>query len=251
MTPTKDTVVHYDDPTHTYSWGGVRYLSSSQIVERYCQPFDMKAVSESYAYKHGQTPEYWVEQWTKIKDDSLVRGNTIHDANDLALNARMIDVIDGEVVPVVGDYYDDAYPWFQRPDGVYTERMLWHHGYKIAGRSDKIRLRTVEGVRYADVEDYKTNKSIDLESFKFYNGKHKMMLAPLTYVMDCNIMHYTLQLSIYMFMLEYQGFTPGRLRIIHYPHPTDFDPSPKPVHYDLPYMKREVIAMLNHLRTNG
>lgn len=247
MTPTKDTVVHYDDPTHVYSYGGVRYLSSSQIVEKFTQPFDTWAVAEKYACKNGMTAEYWVEQWTKIKDDSLVRGNTIHDANDLSLNARMIDVIDGEVVPVVGDYYDDSYPWFQRPDGVYTERMLWHHGYKIAGRSDKIRLRTENGIRYADVEDYKTNKSIDLESFKPYKGKHKMMLYPVNYIMDCNAMHYNLQLSIYMFMLEYQGFVPGKMRIIHYPHPFGLQ-QPPPVYYEMSYLKREVVTILNHLK---
>ena len=264
MEITRNTVVQYDDPSHTYSLNGKQYLSASQIVGLFSQPFDGPAVAARYAAENGFTPEYWLAKWEEKKNKSLVRGNTIHDANDLSLNARMIDVIDGEVIPVRGDIYDDSYPWYQRPDGVYTERMLWHHGYNIAGRSDKVVRRThhhklpldnsqaAHIVRLADVEDYKTNEKLEFVSYRFRNGRYKMMLEPLSHVMDCNMAHYTLQLSLYMFMLEYQGFEPGRMYIKHYPHPTEENPNPKPVYHNLTYMKREVIAMLNHINaTHG
>lgn len=261
MEVTKNTAVDYNDAKHLYSLQDQRYTSASQIVGLFTPPFDTWAVATNYAAKHGGTPEYWVDQWSQKTTKSLVRGNKIHDANELVLNARMIDVIEGEVLPVQGDRYDDNYPWFERPDGVYTERKLWHHGYRAAGRSDKVILRTVnkslqvEGselslpsvTRYADVEDYKTNESIDKVSYQFKNGNFKMMKPPIAHIMSSNYWHYALQLSLYMFMLEYQGFEPGNIRIIHYPHPTEANPNPERVYYDLPYMKREVINMLSFI----
>ncbi|MFZ8528507.1 hypothetical protein ACO1NJ_14385, partial [Staphylococcus aureus] len=69
---------------------------------------------------------------------------------------------------------EDKDVWINRPDGVYPEAKLWHHGYKIAGRADKVILLTnrieekggapgsnmkwVTNLRYAHIEDYKTNE---------------------------------------------------------------------------------------------
>jgi hypothetical protein len=247
MDISKNIVVEYEDSAHQYSLEGIRYRSASQIVGMFHEKFDAVAVATKYAAKNGGTPEYWMSEWKNKCDVSLERGNTIHDANELALNARMIDIVNGKELVVQGDRYDDTYPWFERPDGVYTERKLWHHGYRCAGRSDKVILRTAESVRYADVEDYKTNAEIKMVSYQYKSGQFKMMNPPLGHIMDCNFWHYTLQLSIYMFMLEYQGFTPGQMHIIHYPHPTQEHPKPERIRIPVEYRKREVIAMLTFL----
>jgi len=263
---TKDTEVDYNDAAHRYSVAGQRYTSASQLVEKFTNKFDAVTVAINYARKHGQTPEYWIEQWAKKNSASLERGNAIHDANETVLHARMIDTFNHQQIPVIGETTPESIPWIERPDGVYTERKLWHHGYRIAGRADKIILLTHKpesehplakmefemlygtGIkRYANVEDYKTNEKLNFESYQFKDGKRKMMLAPLTHIQDCNWFHYCLQLSTYMFMLEYQGFIPGTMYIIHYPHPTADNPNPQKQKHEVPYMKKEVLAMCNYI----
>jgi hypothetical protein len=253
---TKDTEVDYDDSTHRYSLLGQKYTSASQLVERFTEPFDTVEVAKRYALKHGETAEYWIAKWKEKNDKSKVRGNFIHDANEVALHGRMVDIFNSQQLPVQGEHTDQI-PWIERPDGVYTERKLWHHGYKIAGRADKIILLTNRdpdniGIyniteRYAHIEDYKTNESLNFESYQFKNGTHKVMRPPIAYLPDCNWIHYCLQLSTYMLMLEYQGFLPGTMTITHFPHPTEECPNPTKQKYNVPYMKKEVVLMCNFI----
>ena len=264
MLITKDVEVDYNDDLHRYSLLGEKYTSASQLVEKYCNKFPDDAHIK-YAEKHGNTPEYWKAKWQEKNDKSKVRGDAIHDANEIALHGRMLDIFNQQQIPVQGPITEPI-PWIERPDGVYTERKLWHHGYKIAGRADKIILLTADDntekweslayntwrtkglvttglKRYAHVEDYKTNEKLNFESYQFKNGTRKMLKYPLSHLMDCNWVHYCLQLSTYMLMLEYQGFLPGTMSIIHFPHPTEECPNPQKQKYDVPYMKKEVILM--------
>ena len=95
------------------------------------------------------------------------------------------------------------------PDGVYSEMILWNTRYRVAGAADIVYIETIDGVRYIDIDDYKTNKKIEETSFldRRYN-RYKMMQVPLSNIMDCNKCHYELQLSTYAYYLECFGFTP-------------------------------------------
>jgi len=249
----KSTPVDYDDSKHLYTLNQQKYTSASQLYERFHEQFPEDAHIR-YAEKHGNTPEYWKAKWDEKNLISRVRGDRIHDANETVDHGSMINIYEGQQIPVIGPGYEDSYPWNKRPDGVYTERMVWHHGYRIAGRIDKTIILTPDDYinravhicnlkRYAHIKDYKTNEKLDFKSSQFRNGNYKMMKAPIAHLMDCNWIHYCLQLSTYMLMLEYQGFLPGKMTIIHYPHPTADVPNPEKQEYEVPYLKKEVVQM--------
>ena len=249
--------VQYDDKLHAYSCEGIRYTSASQLPEKFTNPFP-KDAHIAYAAKHGMTPEYWLNQWATKNEKSKIRGNNIHDYNEEITHARQIVQFEDVILPVHVREEVLEMPWIDRPDGVYTEQMTWHHGFKIAGRMDKVLLTTqkikdnrserpIKHLRYAHIEDYKTNERIDFESYQFKNGSHKMMKPPVGHLQDCNWIHYCIQQSAYMLMMEYQGFLPGSITITHYPHPTADSPNPLPVKYSVPYMKKEVISMCNFI----
>lgn len=253
MELTKNIPVDYNDAAHKYSMGDKRYTSASQLVEKFTNPFETDKIAQQYAEKHGFTAEYWKKQWRAKNEKSKVRGNIIHDANETVLHGNMLDRFNGIEIPVLASVGEDV-PWLERPDGIYTEAKLWHHGYHIAGRADKIILLSERGLiplgsttpkRHAHIEDYKTNERLNFKSYQFKNGNYKMLKPPVSYLQDCNWIHYCLQLSIYMFMLEYQGFIPGTMHIIHYPHPTEEQPNPTKQRYEVPYMKKEVVLMCN------
>ena len=94
------------------------------------------------------------------------------------------------------------------------------------------------------------------------------MLHPIDHLDDCNYMHYALQLSIYMYIINKHNpnLKPGKIVLEHivfkkegedkYGNPVyykDEEGNPcveKVVTYELPYLKREVISLIKHLGNN-
>jgi hypothetical protein len=240
--------VDYDDPSHRYFLGNITYRSATQIVDKFIPPFDAQLRARGMVEKYGQTVEYWLKEWKQVNATSLVRGDKIHsDKEELAHNRGFTHFRNKDFRVYNRALFEAHVPYIKLPDGCYPELKLWRHDYKIAGRSDKLIFDTIHGIRFAHIDDYKTNKKIEKESWQNIDGSYKMMLAPLGHLMDCNWVHYALQLSLYQFMLEYHGFSIGKRRIIHFPHPIEFLGTPAPVTYELPYLRKEVLAMLSHL----
>ena len=95
------------------------------------------------------------------------------------------------------------------------------------------------------IADWKTNKEIKTKSY--YNNKTKSsvkMKFPLNNLDDVNYWHYTLQLSTYAWMVQKLNpeFEIEDLVLVH------FDHNDKMTVYHLPYLKDEVIKMLNHFK---
>lgn len=250
------SVIRYEDSSHTYWYGNTRYTSATQVIELFKPKFDTEGQAKKYAQKHGKTAEYWMKYWKQMNLKSLDRGNRIHDLHDSIVYNRSIDVIHGRPLKVQNpDLFSNELPLSKFPDGIYTDnrnRVLYHHGYQIAGRPDKFAIETVNGKRYVHIDDYKTNKRLRTHSFRFEDGSYQMMKGPVDHLMDCEMVHYQLQLSLYMLMFEYHGFTPGKMRLIHFPHVPEAAPEgaedPPPITYEVEYAKKDVVKMLNHIK---
>ena len=92
---------------------------------------------------------------------------------------------------------------------------------------------------------HNTNKKIETKSF--FNSKTKTsvkMKFPLNNLDDVNYWHYTLQLSTYAWMIQKLNpeFEIEDLVLVH------FDHSDNMTVYHLPYLKTEVIKLLNHFK---
>jgi len=238
--------VSYDDAAHRYYVGNTTYISATQLVAKFHTKFDVIERSEYMAYRYGNTPEYWRAKWKKENSDSLDRGNGIHNYEENKLYKKGYDLLPYPVP--VQEFKPGIY--INLPDGVYPELKLWRHDCRIAGRADKIILTTDDKqpverhkIRRMSLDDHKTNKIIRTESFQ-RDGKYDMMLGPLSHLQDCELNHYSLQLSIYQYMGEYHGFYPGTRRIIHHRHPIPGVESTGPKIIELPYLREEVIAMI-------
>lgn len=242
--------VQYDDLIHRYSFGDISYISATQLIERFKEPFDTEERSQYMEYRYGSTASDWRGAWKDINALSLVRGKLLHDEKEQMLLkelewqkvSRPFSTRMGIDIPKELHYH----LW---PDGDYPEMLVWNHHYKIAGRMDKLALRTkpYNCGRIANIGDYKTNKKIRQYSWQdVRTKKYRMMLGPLSHLMDCEIVHYTLQLSLYQFMAEYLGLSAGTRTITHFPHEIEGLGTPDPIDYELPYYRNEVILMLEH-----
>ena len=94
-----------------------------------------------------------------------------------------------------------------------------------------------------------------------------MLNGPVSHIEDCNLMHYNLQLSLYMYMIIKHNpkLKPGKLILQHvifekegddshgYPitkYQENGDPIVKQVKkYELSYLKKEVIDIIKYLKT--
>ena len=142
--------------------------------------------------------------------------------------------------------------------------MVYLKSAKLCGQADRVEVVAGE----VNIYDYKTNKEIKTKAYTNWEGVTNKLSGPLSHVDDCNLMHYALQLSIYMYIIlkHNHSLKPGKLQIHHiifevededengYPIvATDAagDPLVKEVvPYDLPYMKKEVNNIIKYLKTH-
>lgn len=241
-------MIDYNDEKHEYSHQGIIYTSVTTLIGQYKQPFNAKEVATAYAKKHGKTPEYWIAEWEKTKNEACARGTAFH------LMKEELDATAGAI-----KQYDKAFlvqnqnqfshlrnPFTDYPDGLYVEAMVWNHFYFVAGRVDKLLIETVGDKRIVHIDDYKTNKKIDRESYYDTRTRvYKMMKFPLHNTMDCNLQHYTLQLSLYAYMLKCFGFEVGKLRILHKAHePIEGFGEPDEEIIELEYREDDIVSLL-------
>ena len=112
---------------------------------------------------------------------------------------------------------------------------------KVAGQIDLL----IKDGNEITLIDYKTNKEIKKKSYFDMNTKTNLMMKyPLNNLMDCNYYHYTLQLSLYAYLLQQinPNFKIKSLQLYH----VDHDNKTKIYHLD--YLKDDVIRMLKHYK---
>lgn len=237
------TTVFYDDASHTYyteiNGGKSIYTSATTLVGMFKQPFDKVLVAANYAAKNGGNPEEWIKKWEEISKEACDKGTKAHNLKE----QELLSSLGIKVFNTSASNFVNLTNYHTLEDGVYPELKLWHHDWRIAGRSDKCIIETVNGIRFMHIEDYKTNKELKQESYKHPRTGYKMMKKPIQHLMDCNMVHYHLQLSIYQYMAEYLGFKPGYRKIIHIPN------DETEIEYHTPYLRREVMDILQYQRT--
>ncbi len=182
---------------------------------------------------------------TKLATDA---GTKVHKEKEDGLKNTGIDIsIYGLSIPVIG-VFDEIDNLALLKDGVYPELMVWNNQYRVAGISDKVTIETQGNIRYVDIDDYKTNKEIKTLSYCNKNtGEYAKMLFPVNHLMECNFIHYSLQLSLYAYLLECFGFVVRSIKFTHIPlNETRTAKLGIEQAYYVKYLRSDIIKMLNH-----
>jgi hypothetical protein len=260
------------DHSYTSEDNTLKWVSVTSFISNFKQPFDAEGISKKVAKNkkskwYGMTPEAIKEAWKNEARRATDLGTWYHDQrekdicemNSIERHGQNLCVFK----PVVIDEVKHS-PDQKIDDGIYPEHMVYLKSAGLCGQSDLVEV--VNGVVH--ITDYKTNKEIKTEGFVNWEGKVSKMNAPLNHLDDCNLMHYALQLSLYMYIILKHNpkLKPGIITIHHilfeeqardkYDNPvTALDSGGNPiildiVPYDLPYLKTEVISMLHWLEDN-
>lgn len=186
-----------------------------------------------------------LDAWDEENRKSCERGTKIHADLENSFYNKKKD-IDISKFEIGGKFVcDKGRTELDLENGVYPEYLISRVSedgkLRIAGQID---LLVKKGNKLI-IGDFKTNKKIETKSF--FNTKTKQsvkMKYPLNNLEDCNYYHYCLQLSTYAWMLQKYNpkFEIEDLVLIHFDHNDNMTV------YHLPYLKEEVIKMLNHFK---
>lgn len=138
-------------------------------------------------------------------------------------------------------------------DGCYPELVVWHEASRSCGQIDVPMIETIDGVRYFDLLDFKSNGGIDEEtglkkrkeiskpSKQKRDKKYIMGTGVLSKVYDCGkYTQYQGQLSMYAALLEEAGFI---CRNIGVGHLLEYNPNTLSI-IKYPYLEKEAKAVL-------
>lgn len=186
-----------------------------------------------------------LDAWDEENRKSCERGTKIHADLENSFYEKKKD-IDISKFEIGGKFIcDKGRTELDLENGVYPEYLISRVSedgkLRIAGQIDLL----VKKGNKITIADFKTNKKIETKSF--FNNKTKQsvkMKYPLNNLDDVNYWHYTLQLSTYAWMLQKYNpeFEIEDLVMIHFDHNDNMTV------YHLPYLKEEVIKMLNHFK---
>jgi hypothetical protein len=270
----------FEAATHSYvsidPEDKTKWVSVTTLLSNLKQPFDSEAVATKCSTNNKKTNKWYgmtvkeiQSAWKKESDRACALGNWYHDQREQDIVGCETIVRHDESLPVIKPLLDGygkkLAPLQKLINGIYPEHMVYLKSAGICGQSDLVEVvnNTVH------ITDYKTNKKIDKESFKNWEGISKKMTGPVSHMDDCNLNHYNLQLSIYMYIIlkHNPNLKAGKLIIHHitfeeedkkdeFGYPiikvsVEGDPIIRDIEiFELPYLKVEVTDILQWYKNN-
>ncbi len=270
--------IFFNESDHSYhsidKSDSIKWVSATSLLSFYKQPFDPKSISEKSSRNakskwYGMKPEEIRAIWKKEADRATSLGNWYHKQREDDLLGCNTIVRYNTELPIVAPIVDaEGYkvaPEQKLTEGIYPEHMVYLKSAGVCGQSDLVEV--ANGKVY--ITDYKTNKEIKKESYRNWEGISQKMEYPVSHLDDCNLNHYNLQLSLYMYIVLKHNpkLQPGELTIHHimFEERDEKDENGFPlviydergfpkvkevVIYRLPYLKDEVVSLLKHYQDN-
>lgn len=262
--------VKFIEETHQYLDEEDRELISvSAFTDRFKPKVDWKAVAKKVAAKKTRegeptTTEAILAKWERKRDLSAKIGTQYHSIREEELlsqgNPEFYGVSCGTKVCEFSDGHKFSIPINQLDNNtVYPELMIYDFDYMICGQADKVIVTD----KKINIWDYKTDQEIKHKAFSSKWVEPAKMLPPVSHLDDCNANHYSLKMSLYMYLLWKSN--KGKLKTgdiviehIHLKRDPNNDNLPvlkdgKPVvlkieKIKLPYRKKEIEDMLKTVK---
>jgi ATP-dependent exoDNAse (exonuclease V) beta subunit len=255
------------DPAEHIDW-----ISVTSFIGNFKSPFDAKGQAAKSARNkkskwYGLTQEEILQAWSNESKRATDLGTWYHDQREQDICEFEHMEREGITVPVFKPVYENGVkyaPEQKLENGIYPEHLVYLKSMGLIGQSDLVEV--IDGK--VNITDYKTNKEIKEKGYTSWDGVVSKMQAPVNHLDDCNLNHYTLQLSIYMYMILKHNpkLKAGKLILHHilfeevgrdkFDNPiaardVNGDPIVKEiVQYEIPYLKHEVISLMNWLKEN-
>ena len=206
------------------------FTSVTTFVEFFFEGFDAQKVAtkliNNYPKYAGRTVESLIADWDAAADYGTKVHNEIEQWIKDGIDPIDIKAINGK------DWLNDYK--LKSDIDILSEVIVYSTELSIAGTVDILAKDNTTGSY--EIIDWKTSKKIEMVSYGQKMGTHEITKN----IMDCNFYHYSLQLSLYRYILEtYYGIK------IHNQLIAQLHDDGVNAHV-APYMKDEIIAMLDN-----
>lgn len=237
--------IEYIDSSHSYTINGIRAISGTQLIHKYTNEFDARAIAEKVALKKDLPIDEILNDWAKTNASSTVKGTFLHEFIELSFQKRILELDDKELKEMIKksllniqtfnselNLKQDLIDVFKmtkesielnkekilnflstsksRLIPIVSEFIIGDQEFRICGTIDQIFYNKTYNC--LQIWDWKTNKAIEQTGFN-----NKKMLDPISHIDDSNFWHYSLQLSLYKFILKkVAGIDVGDLWLCHF-----------------------------------
>lgn len=201
---------------------GMQWLGITTLISALKQPFDRetRAQKSSTRVPSADKPNKWYgipaeeikQAWDNESKRSTELGSWYHDKFERSLytdgHSSGLTVYKPNIVDGI-KYASDQ----RLSEGIYPEHLCYMASLGICGQSDMVIVK--QG--HIHIEDHKSSKEIQRRGYMLYDGIRKKMLKPIEHIEDCHLNHYSLQLSMYMYMIIRNNphLVPGTLTLNH------------------------------------
>lgn len=192
----RDRYLKFDAGSHTYTVGDLTLTSVTNIVEDCFPKFDADYWALRKAPAMGLTPDELKAMWEANAAHSRALGTTMHE--------KIERYYLGEDSGDDGDAFT-LFRHFAAAERLYPYRTEWRiymEEYGVAGTLDFLERRP-DGT--FNIYDWKRSKKLIAAdgSVETSNRFGKRGFFPVNHLEDCSYHHYSLQLSIYRYILEH------------------------------------------------
>lgn len=227
-------------------------LEKSQLLKTH--KIDISYFSDMYnitELDYNRAQQSILDEWARVNAESCERGSKIH--SELEGKYTSKKQCEVKKFGLGGKFMVNTNETLSKNNqelldierGVFPEYMVYRRSddgkFRLAGQIDLL----IKDGNDIYLVDYKTNKKLDDKSF--FDSKTKkcqMMKYPMNNLMDCNKIHYALQLSTYAWMLQKVNpeFVIKKLVLIHYDHSGNVS------EHELDYLRDDVERMCKSYR---
>lgn len=199
-----NVIFHADG--HKYYIDGKEAISSTTLIGKYEKPFDEMYWSERKAPEKGMSPEELRDKWKLEGDEAGFKGTKVHSymENIIANKVLSFEEQSGTMMEARYDIksaYDTIVPMMNkfhetikgRLIPIRSEIVIGDSEFLIAGMIDQLFFNVKAGK--LELWDWKTNKKINTSS------PYKL-LKPLNNLSDSKLDVYSLQLSLYKYIIH-------------------------------------------------
>ena len=201
-----NSIKYYDEP-HKYYMGETPMTSATQFIGKFKPEFDSEYWAQKKADERGIEKEEILKEWKYKSDFACEKGTLFHEYAENYLNNKIFPYPLDKVVKLLGNndvqepydkivkHFDEFYKdSFDKLLPIKSEIIVGDEELGICGMVDQLFWNKKSNE--LQIWDWKTNKEIKR------NNRWQKFTAPIAHLDVCEMNTYSLQLSLYKYIIE-------------------------------------------------
>ena len=192
----KSKLISLEEDTHTYFLqnSNINFKSVTEFIHTFFKEFDENKIANKLTSSHprytGMTAKELIEKWNSNRD----RGTKVHKEIEDYILKKYNNTYDMKSKQAI-DFINKK--CIKDSNVLLPELIIYSEKLKLAGTIDLVIYNKL--TNQISLIDWKTNKKINKKAFR---ESDTGLRWPTKCLPDCNFTHYTLQLSLYKYILQ-------------------------------------------------